>query len=602
MRSLGLLLILIFIIPLTSPQTPHIQHVEAQQPLFQTTLTLNIVLQFWGIPTSLSLQASQLPNQFTQTTEFPGYNGTFLFTENIIGNSFKFNYHINYITKNLDTKPLNEFISKERELRVGQDFYLNNSGQTPVNGVRVSVDKLPNFFAAYDQQNAYTINILDLSSDIFKNQTYWFYHYPSTESLGQSDMRNVFITGNKSIGYDINAFAPFYFQAKENSKPYNLVSSNSTIRNQFMKSKLEQIIQKTIIGMPYSRPYGLIDYTKVSDIYIANIIYSSTGSKENYFSMFADSGVLLLPKTIKSFLNFYPKKIDVQSAFMLPTYSSFLRSSLESKVIKNGSSPYLVIDSFTAENIKFAIRNSKSVYNNFPNGFFFLNLIYGSDPLTKFYYNSSTGLVPYKSDIVGLSIMNNARWSSTSSGLRAKGFLYTEVLHQLGRMFGLPEISNSFVGFIQSPMTNYVEGSLTGATKFTGLEKEILARRWAIPYNMSSKIYYQASSSNLANKKLFFIDRNELDQAEAGRLNATLDFARGNYLRASGEFIQNNINMLFAVSLVNLRLNVLYNSIYLSATIFFLSSLFILLKTFIVEKSKSKGLQSASWFLKDNIN
>ena len=359
--------------------------------------------------------------------------------------------------------------------------YTNQSGESvSVSGYAVSISELKRQLLNFESKTGYTIHIFNISSFFLgmNVEKHWYMESTSNEFYQQSsDFRNMFRIADKSIIYDPTAWTPFFTGYSWNEGRLQ-DRANLTAQMNYLIQGVTEIIENIILGSPYSNNYhintlhdtrvslALVVLTNGSDQTMAQSIDQSV--RQNRYQ----SGIY---KLIGSFLppeNFQTSVVNLSA-------SPNLQSYLNSLTTLNGSRKELAITGDNAETIKNLIRREPTIYSSFPEGYFYLNIVFAYDTDLHVLYTDGKTFRPYNSDFIGLGITDLHEWVGMPIAERNPYVLHNYAMQTLGNLLGIHHHTTGISQFIETPMSEYHVNQIK-ALEFTDFEADVTVRKYAM--------------------------------------------------------------------------------------------------------------------------
>ncbi len=605
-RPFSLLLILALIVS-GFPPTPisALETGSVRSGIVPNKAPIKITIKFWGFPNTFFISNLELPNHIVHEYIDTRDDKVKQYWEGILGIPFAWEYKIEYV---YDTQPgnifdLTNFFAVNSTSK--DNVFVNENGTIKtVSGKQMNVKTMANFLRNYDAETGYTIHVIDgRIFDASKDSLHWYSINENQIYFRNSmDLRNLGEISSTSLFYDVNAYAPTFINIENGSQRMIDVIASDVFIDQFLTPRLSEIIEKIIIGSPYYRKFGFVDYRRIPDLEFAKVVIGGNSSPVSPLQVHFSTSANKYENKIRDFLSFLPTKINVKTSFMEVSDSKRIQSFLSSYTKTINGSKVIVMDDLKAEALKNSIRFDKSIYTQFPSGFFYLTVFFdqGTDERVQFLYNKSTGLKEYSADIIGLDIVNISTWLDSPIE-RASTTISDYALRSVGKLLGLPILKNGITAFLETPMSEYGYGKSKSGKSFSQLEKFSFWRKLAMIYNISSILLYNSALADLNKNNYKFIPHQEIYDADAVRINATVFWKRGNYKKAMETYLIAFENMTQAVQKINKRIFAFSNSLIFASGMFLLFSVYSLMKSYVIPAPNSivnaKGIP-VSWYSK----
>ncbi len=372
--AIWLMFLMVFSL-LAPPPTTAFDEGPIDPSLIPSSFPVEVTLKFWGFSSDLIWQSLRFPPRIVIETFNEQNDQLMQYFEVIFGYPFAWQAEISY---NIQINPapiedLVSFFNTNSSSMAGYPAKINGTFQT-VTGRGLPVEEMAGFLRQYDEEEGYTLHIIDGS--IFQSTPDSFHWYfVSSEKdyyAGMGDFRNLGAISPTSLFYDVNAFTPQFLDLPDGSqRMIDAVNTTYTVNN-FIQDRIKSLIEKIILGSPYSRRFGFVSYSTIQRLHFSKIVVGGNNSLTETYQIHTKTGENGFSNILQSFFSFYPKPIEIKEDYTFLNDNSRLRAFIENHVQLINGTRSIVMDSRQGEELKNAIRTDKSIYSAFPSGFFYL--------------------------------------------------------------------------------------------------------------------------------------------------------------------------------------------------------------------------------------
>ncbi|MCH8905728.1 MAG: hypothetical protein IH840_01460 [Candidatus Heimdallarchaeota archaeon] len=551
------LLIGISLIPTSRSLTTEVQDGN------KINLPITLSLKLWGFENFTQVKdllLESLPAYIVHESQFPGDAEPFLnlLYINELQASLWYQSKITY--RIFEEDPLLMFTEvfansiQKTGLHIGNESSLGqHNGSVDFRGNEIELQNMSDFLADYNyaatdinQTNEqYTIHLINGKSITDFTDPHWYsLGRTVTLSENETDMRSVGTAGGRGLFYDPTAVTPKF--------DYNSTfSENYTITADFLAPRIVTLLETAILGTPYTFDFWPSNFLN-THLHFAQFLIGSTDDDSFYKVINAEligergieqyiRGLLSNPESIKvadALGKMFPYlKIDFSKASLplnkQPIIEEILR---DATVFENGTS-YVDITSDVAEDLKRTLRNTRAIYEKFPQGFYYALIALAESSQRIYRFVSADGKFPYTNQVVGLALYNLEDWATLGDDMLLQPISQLQ-LQKFGQMLAMPDFDDNLTAQIESPMSTYGVSDKWNY-EFTNLEIEAMARRYAAPFNISARAQIDLTRSDLNDAKyLFWINTTLLDEAETKLTEADLYYRLQNFELATELYLE----------------------------------------------------------------
>ncbi|MHA2251115.1 MAG: hypothetical protein ACXAD7_12190 [Candidatus Kariarchaeaceae archaeon] len=546
------------------------------QPL---NLPIQVNLQFWGFfgqyNSMITTLQQELPKLIVHQSVSPDNSTPSQHKVVITNRLYGFQSTIRYTFSESPLDPnggqtLITRLNNSNAIKDKVGTYLENNSSKIINGSVIDHNLLAEELSNFDRESGYTINILNFQflDNPQENRSHWIEIGSSNTELDTiSDMRNVGISGNKSIFYDPTAFAPRFESGKIN------FSSSVGI---FLAPRLIKIIEQVIIGSPHSTNYLAMESRIHADFVLigANIddtTYQNARNLQLSSNEFEDAVTSLVP---------YFSASGIKKEILLNKSNDIADHLQRNEEIINGT-PTIIVDSAFTERMKWLVRSN--AYAEFPSGYYFSILVMADSSEREYIYESKEGYKTYEIGQIGLGILNLKRFGNLSQ--IESSHIQQLILKTFGKMLGITELSDRFTSQFESPMSSYGVSS-NWDHMYTPFEIDRLARRYSALYNRTTLNKINDLREDLRDSFFKWIDQDSLDKAETKLIEANTQYYFENYTRAAAMYLEAFKLWEDAEHEISQTINAFYNSINFIGVIIILWLLINFLRSLTITKEE----------------
>jgi hypothetical protein len=550
-------------------------------------LPINIKLQFWGFDTSRedlsTYLMDTLPNQInsesiTQMNHTPSVH-TFI----LEGNPYHFQTEITYheIINDLDTEYLINKISPFTVKSNIAGYFDNGSGSLPVAGWRIPVDAISDALAPYNDEEDYTIHLINLSElygNVTTNSTHW-YNIGKTSSIEDNlhDFRNVGFVEDKGIFIDPTAFA-----GDLDSSPFDYSSSfDLEDMKSYLADRLSQIIENVIIGSPQNVENRL----PLERSYHVALIYVASSERDiRFLDAYTNRDYTSFKNAISNLLPYFNITFrDIRIGLDdYPNIDKYLSDS----TFQLYGTPTIFVDHTFAEDMKYLVRNDKTIYDEFPSEYFYPIYVMVDSQDRQYLVNADdVEYRQYEAGELGFSILNLKDWENDED--LGDDYILNKQLEIFGKMLGLTQLRTNYVSQFVSPLSNY--GISNHWDKyFSPFEEDVMARKYGGLFNYTAMVRINQYRSKLDGFFYSWINATSLDVAEAKLEEANILYRAGLFKQSVHKYIIGYNLYADAVKEIQMNLNAFNNSFYLLGAVIMISYIIYVLRDMSISRDEFK--------------
>lgn len=483
---------------------------------------INIAL--WGFDSNRNTIQNTLTNNLPSSIILEsetGYKENTGFYPYLANSYYHYKYEISYNFQ-LNPNGISSISDLINHLNATSNGY-NSQGitnDTTYNGWSINIKSFSSYLDQSIMNDFATIHLIDFSSldNILGEGKYHWYRDGITESITnlQQDMRNLGLVGDNGIFFDPTAIAPRF---DDNEALIDQIGSVPWL--EYIISRISDIVENLIISSPASTDLQIALEQKIHFLQILLADNTNNGLANDVKNhMYGYNLQYALEELFP-----YSEIEFKQSSISLNSYYR-IRSYLDQKTKILDDKPTIIVDQQFSSDMKYLIRNEKTIYQTFPSGYFYPIFIFANEDGPRFVHEENHTVI-YEAGNIGFALLNIKELKDSSD----PNYILKEQMRVFGKNFGIAKLEG-FISQIESSMSTYGVTS-DWSRKYNSLEIDAFYIRMGADYNKTANSEIHNYRNSIDDSVFSGLNTTGLDIAALELRKGDIFYSKGNYFNAT---------------------------------------------------------------------